>query len=64
MGGWVKSRGSGVIARTLASSPEVEGIAGRYFVRRRETSPGAQARDPAAARRLWALSEELVGLSV
>jgi NAD(P)-dependent dehydrogenase (short-subunit alcohol dehydrogenase family) len=47
----------------LASSPEVEGITGTYFIRckPRKTSPAAQ--DPEAARRLWQISEELVGLA-
>jgi NAD(P)-dependent dehydrogenase (short-subunit alcohol dehydrogenase family) len=50
-------------ARTLtylASSPEVEGVTGQYFVRRRLREPSRAARDPDAARRLWELSEELV----
>lgn len=46
----------------LASSPEVEGVTGRYFVRCRPRTPSAAARDEAAARRLWAVSEHLSGL--
>jgi len=45
----------------LCSSPEVEGVTGRYFARCKEKSPSAQARDGAAAARLWSVSEELVG---
>lgn len=47
----------------LASSPAVEGISGRYFASCREVQPSAAARDDAAARRLWALSEEMTGLA-
>ncbi len=44
----------------LASSPELEGVSGRYFARSREKQPSSVARDEEAARRLWAVSEELV----
>ena len=43
----------------LASSPEVEGISGRYFIKEREARPSAAALDDAAARRLWAVSEAM-----
>ncbi len=43
----------------LATAPEVEGVTGRYFVRKREASPAPQALDAGARRRLWELSEEL-----
>lgn len=46
----------------LASSPEVEGVSGRYFVRCRDRTPSRAARDDDAARRLWEVSEELAGL--
>jgi NAD(P)-dependent dehydrogenase (short-subunit alcohol dehydrogenase family) len=44
----------------LASSPEVAGVTGQYFVkcRLRQTSEGAQ--DSAAAQLLWTLSEQLI----
>jgi NAD(P)-dependent dehydrogenase (short-subunit alcohol dehydrogenase family) len=45
----------------LASSPDVEGRTGGYYVRCRETAPSAAARDDEAARVLWAISEDLVG---
>jgi NAD(P)-dependent dehydrogenase (short-subunit alcohol dehydrogenase family) len=45
----------------LASSPEAEGASGGYFVRRRAVEPGGPARDAAAARRLWEVSERLLG---
>jgi NAD(P)-dependent dehydrogenase (short-subunit alcohol dehydrogenase family) len=43
----------------LATSPEVEGVTGRYFVRRRpaRSSPGSYDAD--AASRLWQISEQL-----
>jgi len=44
----------------LASAPEVDGVSGAYFVRCKEKTPSAKARDDAAAERLWAVSEELV----
>ncbi len=47
----------------LASSPDVEGTSGRYFIDCAERSPAAHARDPELARRLWVLSEERVGLA-
>jgi NAD(P)-dependent dehydrogenase (short-subunit alcohol dehydrogenase family) len=45
----------------LASSPEVAGVTGGYFVKRKLVEPSALARDPEAAARLWALSEKLTG---
>jgi NAD(P)-dependent dehydrogenase (short-subunit alcohol dehydrogenase family) len=47
----------------LASSPEVEGVSGQYFVQCRPRQPRRWARDAQAARRLWQVSEELVGLA-
>jgi NAD(P)-dependent dehydrogenase (short-subunit alcohol dehydrogenase family) len=46
----------------LASSPEVEGVTGRYFVRRKPAGSSPASQDDAAARRLWEVSEELTGL--
>ena len=46
----------------LASSPDVAEISGRYFAQSREARCSRAARDPDAARRLWALSAELAGL--
>jgi retinol dehydrogenase 12 len=46
----------------LASSAEVAGVTGGYFVRCKQAEPSPQAQDPAAAARLWALSEKLAGL--
>lgn len=48
----------------LASSPEVKDLTGRYFTKCREVKPSRRAQDDAAARRLWDVSEKLVGLGV
>ena len=45
----------------LATSPDVATITGRYFVKRREKTPGRHARDDAAARRLWDESARMTG---
>jgi retinol dehydrogenase-12 len=44
----------------LASSPEVEGVSGRYFAKCKEARPTPAARDDEAARRLWDLSERMI----
>jgi hypothetical protein len=36
---------------------------GGYYVKRRRREPSAAARDGAAARELWALSEKMTGLA-
>ncbi len=43
----------------LASSPEVEGVTGQYFVKSRPARSSPQSHDRAAAERLWRVSEEL-----
>jgi NAD(P)-dependent dehydrogenase (short-subunit alcohol dehydrogenase family) len=43
----------------LASSPEVEGVTGKYFVKCRAVDSNAESRDAAVARRLWQVSEEM-----
>jgi len=47
----------------LASSPEVEGVTGRYFADSKETPSSAASHDEEAARRLWEISEQMTGLS-
>jgi retinol dehydrogenase 14 len=68
--------GGGALARTfgakpekgaetivyLASSPEVAGVTGQYFVNRRPVASSRESYDEAAARRLWEVSERLTGL--
>ena len=44
----------------LASSPEVEGVTGRYFDTRQAVPSSFISYDPAAARRLWEVSDELI----
>jgi NAD(P)-dependent dehydrogenase (short-subunit alcohol dehydrogenase family) len=45
----------------LATSPELEGITGRYFDGTREGRANPQAYDEEARKRLWTLSEQLCG---
>ena len=47
----------------LASSPEVERVTGKYFVRRRQQNSSDAARNEEAARQLWKISEELTGVN-
>jgi len=47
----------------LASSPEVEGVTGEYFVKNRPKKPPRNGRDPEVARRLWDVSARLTGLA-
>ena len=47
----------------LATSGDVEGVTGKYFVKRRAERSNKQSYDEAAARHLWAVSSELTGLS-
>jgi NAD(P)-dependent dehydrogenase (short-subunit alcohol dehydrogenase family) len=46
----------------LASSPDVEGATGGYYIKRKLSAPSAAAQDQATARRLWEISAELTGL--
>jgi len=46
----------------LASSPDIEEKSGGYYARSRPSRTSARARDDEAARRLWEVSEQLVGL--
>jgi NAD(P)-dependent dehydrogenase (short-subunit alcohol dehydrogenase family) len=43
----------------LASSPEVEGVTGKYFDKQKAIASSAASLDETAARRLWQLSEQL-----
>lgn len=42
-----------------ATAPGLAGVTGRYFVRRKEATPSARARDVEAQRRLWEIGEKL-----
>ena len=46
----------------LASSPEVEGLSGRYFVKKGETRSSDMSYDERLARRLWEVSAQLTKL--
>ncbi len=46
----------------LASSPEVEGVSGRYFVKEKPIASSSQSQDQAAAERLWRLSVDMTGV--
>lgn len=46
----------------LAMSNEIEGVTGKYFVRRQDTRSSDSSYDRAVARRLWDVSARLVGL--
>ena len=48
----------------LASSPDVEGVSGRYFQRRHAVRSSRASYDVAAQQRLWHISEELTELSL
>lgn len=47
----------------LASSPEVEGVTGRYFANRKPRTSNPSSYDTTAAARLWQVSADLVGLT-
>ncbi len=55
-------RGAATIVH-LASSPAVSSISGAYFYDRRPIEPSREAQDDEAARRLWAESARLAGIS-
>jgi NAD(P)-dependent dehydrogenase (short-subunit alcohol dehydrogenase family) len=48
----------------LASSPEVDGVTGKYFHKCQQELPTAQAQNDADARRLWDLSMQLSGVGL
>ena len=48
----------------LASSPDVEGVTGRYFSDRKPIEPKKIANDPEVRRRLWEESERLTAFGV
>jgi len=47
----------------LATSPEVENVSGRYFVKERPVRSAEVSYDEGVARRLWVVSAELTGLA-
>lgn len=47
----------------LATSPDVAGQSGGYYVKRQRREPSAAARDEATGRKLWEISQEMTGLA-
>jgi NAD(P)-dependent dehydrogenase (short-subunit alcohol dehydrogenase family) len=47
----------------LASSPEVEGLTGKYFIKKAPVASSPESYDEGIAKRLWEVSAELVGLA-
>jgi NAD(P)-dependent dehydrogenase (short-subunit alcohol dehydrogenase family) len=47
----------------LATSPEVEGVSGKYFAHQHEVSSSPESHDQEAGRRLWQVSSQMVGLA-
>ena len=48
----------------LASSPDVEGISGKYFVKKKEHNSIKQSYDEAVQDQLWQISEQMTGVKV
>ncbi|HLA45886.1 MAG TPA: hypothetical protein VJZ27_20730, partial [Aggregatilineales bacterium] len=46
----------------LASSPEIEGVSGKYFEKCREKHSSSVSYNESDQRRLWEISAEMVGL--
>jgi hypothetical protein len=47
----------------LASSPQVEGVTGRYYANRKPTTSSKASYDTATAARLWQVSAGLTGMT-
>jgi NAD(P)-dependent dehydrogenase (short-subunit alcohol dehydrogenase family) len=47
----------------LAASPEVAGVSGKYFDKRKAVVPSPAAQDAGAAARLWQVSEAMAGVT-
>jgi NAD(P)-dependent dehydrogenase (short-subunit alcohol dehydrogenase family) len=47
----------------LVTSPELDGVTGKYFEKLRAIEPAPLAKDEALAARLWTVSEKMVGLA-
>ena len=45
----------------LAVDPELEGVTGKYYVQKQPAESSPESCDHETARRLWEVSEELVG---
>jgi retinol dehydrogenase-14 len=61
---FMKTAGQGAATSIyLASSPQVEGLTGQYFVSSKPKKSSKSSYDSAAARRLWQVSADLAGLA-
>ncbi len=61
---FMKSPAQGALTPVyLASSPEVEGVTGRYYANRKPTTSSKASYDTAAAARLWQVSAALTGMT-
>ncbi|MDG5789393.1 SDR family oxidoreductase [Evansella sp. AB-P1] len=47
----------------LATSPEVEGVTGKYFINKKPVETKGATKDEEVAKELWRISDELVGLN-
>uniref|UniRef100_E6VMC2 Short-chain dehydrogenase/reductase SDR n=1 Tax=Rhodopseudomonas palustris (strain DX-1) TaxID=652103 RepID=E6VMC2_RHOPX len=65
LGGWAIPTAESAARRVLylANAPELAGVSGQYFADRKTIPAPAQACDPEANRRLWAISERMTGLA-
>ena len=46
----------------VASSPEIAGITGKYFVKKKEERSSKRSHDQTTAKRLWEVSSKLTGI--
>ena len=62
---FLKSPTKGAIASIyLASSPDVEGVTGKYYIKKKAVKSSKISYDESVAKRLWAISAELTKLNV
>src|SRR4029077_15204529 len=47
----------------VATSPELEGVTGKYFTKMHEVKSSQESYDEDSARRLWQISEQLTNMS-
>ncbi len=47
----------------LASSPEVAGVSGRYFIKCKPAESGPLSRDPAVAAEIWQCTQKMIGMN-
>jgi NAD(P)-dependent dehydrogenase (short-subunit alcohol dehydrogenase family) len=61
---WMRTPEQGAATAVhLATSPEVEGVTGEYFIDERPVALAGAATDDEAARRLWSISERMTGFN-